>query len=345
MNLVQSLQFKNDKTDQINLIKYFILNSISPFYYDKNLHFNLLIILLNFFIDENSLQMNKNLTSEFPMQKFERNYLFEFQIHLQYPSVSNYSFELKNYIKNKIKNNKNKFNRYSTLLILLKLCSSNLNSFEELYNISSKISNGAFSTVFKVIPKNCINLMSENYISRVVKLVKSPKNGYERNSLFFILSEILILEKVSKLNEKLKFNPFLEIISFGYLASKNVYYILFPKLEYLRETRKHYQSSSESLSLTNRFDLHASGNSSEIIPFVLKIMAKIINDIKILHKNRITHFDIKADNIMYKNTDNSKIPILIDFGESLLGGKNERLRGTEYMRSPEMLKSSQLSEK
>lgn len=54
-----------------------------------------------------------------------------------------------------------------------------------------------------------------------------------------------------------------------------------------------------------------------------------------LHKLGVTHYDIKMDNIMMGGMG----PVLIDFGESLQGEQNLRLRGTELVRAPELLLS------
>lgn len=50
---------------------------------------------------------------------------------------------------------------------------------------------------------------------------------------------------------------------------------------------------------------------------MLSIMTPIVNAVKYLHQNRMTHLDIKPDNIMIVHDENGNIrPVLIDFGLS-----------------------------
>lgn len=56
---------------------------------------------------------------------------------------------------------------------------------------------------------------------------------------------------------------------------------------------------------------------------MLSIMNPIIKAVQYLHENRMTHLDIKPDNIMLTQDDNGKIrPVLIDFGLSKHYDKN-----------------------
>ena len=58
-----------------------------------------------------------------------------------------------------------------------------------------------------------------------------------------------------------------------------------------------------------------------------------------LHINNVTHYDIKADNILL---DDKLNVVLADFGECKMFTSEEdeyctKSRGTEYIKSPEML--------
>lgn len=48
----------------------------------------------------------------------------------------------------------------------------------------------------------------------------------------------------------------------------------------------------------------------------LSLLSPIMDAVDLLHHNRINHLDIKPDNIMLQDSDNGKIPVLIDFGLS-----------------------------
>jgi serine/threonine protein kinase len=219
-----------------------------------------------------------------------------------------------------------------------------LNDFNEKYILGSKFSSGAYSTVHFLEKKLISKVNSKNSINtRVVKLINSASNQHDRNCVFLLFSEIKILKMILKNNNFLyndniiepRNNQLLELVDYGYSSIKNSYFLIFPKLEYLQQKQR---GSSESLTVTNRFKFFTTSNDKNELNSVLRIIHKLILDIKYLHLKGITHFDIKADNIMYK-TDKlgKKEPILIDYGESLFGDNNHRLRGTEYMKSPEML--------
>lgn len=171
--------------------------------------------------------------------------------------------------------------------------------------IGHKINTGAFSVV------NEAQLFSLPLFA--VKNVQAESNIFDRNALFYLFNEIAILSnmklcsiKSGKFYEK---HRSLELIDF-HLSSTGQYMLLFPKLM----TRD--KSKSDVLT-------------------ALRIFNDVVDQVHFLHEQGITHYDIKGDNIMKEE----KRHIIVDFGESLQGEQSFRLRGTEYVRSPEMLNS------
>ena len=70
------------------------------------------------------------------------------------------------------------------------------------------------------------------------------------------------------------------------------------------------------------------GNDNEVI----NIIHQITQQLEYLHNRNIVHLDIKLSNILSIG-DNY---YLIDYGESYNFGIFDKLRGTEYIKSPEM---------
>lgn len=348
-----------------NRAKLYLLRHLSRVYLDTELHCAVLQLLLNCLVDASGFNLNERLTSQYPLHNFARNYLFIIEAHLKSPGNRRISLLLRDKLRTRARLAKwlqvrsrvlrrsspvdsgriasdtlRKWNRLQSMLILLKLLSPWLSDFDRKHILGSKFSSGAYSTVHHLSPK--LVDAAESTGARVVKLVSASANQHDRNSLFFLFSEIKILKII---RQNVNFvdstapcpgaHELLELVDYGFSLAKNAYYLIFPKLEYLQQKKR---GSSESLTVTNRFKFFAQSDDRTELACILRIMHQIIQNVKHLHLRGITHFDIKADNVMYR-TDSlgCKRPVLIDFGESLFGNQNNRLRGTEYMKSPEML--------
>lgn len=364
---IVGLSLVNESQVPKNKARRFLLRHLSQIYSSEPLHCSVIEFLLNCLIDRKGFDLNAELTSQFPLHKFKKNYLFILQMHLKSPDNQKVCVTLHDQLKEKINHIKQKkaslkllseanslekgifasshrellqrWNRLDSIKILLKLLSPHLSQLGRKYVFKSKFSSGAYSTVHHL--ETGVN--PGTHPRRVAKLVQVSSNQHDRNSAFFLFSEIKILKMILRNNNfrKGKRLPnrrgqLLELFDFGLCQEKNAYFLVFPELEYLQQRTR---GSSGSLTVTNRYKFFTDGDSGpEQMHSTLRILHKLIQDIRHLHLSGITHFDIKADNIMYK-TDalGRKVPLLIDFGESLFGGNGERLRGTEYMKSPEML--------
>lgn len=82
-------------------------------------------------------------------------------------------------------------------------------------------------------------------------------------------------------------------------------------------------------------------NNKNSIQSYIKIFQQVLKIVQLLHKNQITHYDIKADNILMESENPLKV-VLADFGTCHIysSPENENSlidRGTLYIKSPEML--------
>lgn len=85
---------------------------------------------------------------------------------------------------------------------------------------------------------------------------------------------------------------------------------------------------------------------SDNLASYLAIFRDTLQAVKVLHLHNTTHYDLKADNILLEygpnKLNNEFHVVLTDFGESRIFSNEEdeyciRSRGTEYIKSPEML--------
>jgi serine/threonine protein kinase len=204
---------------------------------------------------------------------------------------------------------------------LLKLLCTDLND-TSLYKGWKKMANGAYGTIY-----DCHTDL--NYPQEVaVKVTTFKESIYDRCVLHDIFSEITCLEYF-------RLQPNITTL-YDYGIHKGQYYIVMKK--YSGSLKKWREM--QTLPLEKNLGLY------------LKIFLKILTAITCLHNNNITHYDLKCDNVlidapevitefMDPNQVNFNIAIA-DFGEcKIYLNEDEELdlqnRGTEYIKSPEML--------
>jgi serine/threonine protein kinase len=81
------------------------------------------------------------------------------------------------------------------------------------------------------------------------------------------------------------------------------------------------------------------------LPILLRIFWQLLQTLLLLHEKSVTHYDIKADNVLLQFNAGQEEPsrvVLGDFGECRIfdQGRDEldmKSRGTECIKSPEML--------
>jgi serine/threonine protein kinase len=123
---------------------------------------------------------------------------------------------------------------------------------------------------------------------------------------------------------------------YDYGIHKGQYYIVMKK----------YQTSVKNWRLAQTLPLET------MLPLYLRIFMKILAAVQCLHSNNITHYDLKCDNVLIDSPavitsqhNLEELPFeiaLADFGEcKIFLNEDEELdlqnRGTEYIKSPEML--------
>lgn len=117
----------------------------------------------------------------------------------------------------------------------------------------------------------------------------STAQGKVENSLRDFISEATRLASFGKIHENIvKVNEV-------FMANNTAYYVM----QYVEG-----QSLADYIKSRGRLDIHET----------LKLMTPVITAVGALHKERLTHLDIKPDNIMLEKTDDGIRPILIDFG-------------------------------
>lgn len=189
-----------------------------------------------------------------------------------------------------------------------------LQSPKRIYTVEQVLGQGGFGITYKV----SANIRVDNVTIRTSFAVKEffMKESCERNLHDSVCYSSPVKDKVEeskkdflaeaqRLNKISLEHPNLIHVNEVFEANNTVYYVM----EYL-----------DSGSLRSYVRKHGALSEHE----ALEIMQPIFKAVAFLHQNRMTHLDIKPDNIMLKNdVDSGKvIPILIDFGLSKHYDKN-----------------------
>lgn len=202
---------------------------------------------------------------------------------------------------------------------LLKLLCSALNDVS-IYKDWKKIASGAYGTIFQ-----CGTGLPEPK-EVAIKLMSFPESIFDRCVLHDIFSEITCLEYF-RLHSSV-----VNIYDFG--VTNNDYFIVMKK----------YPLSLRAWRLKEEKPI------KKYLQLFLKIFMSILQAVKILHANNVTHYDLKCDNILVDIADEvnpiDNLPevkvTLADFGEcKIFLNEDEEFdfkdRGTECVRAPEML--------
>ena len=196
-------------------------------------------------------------------------------------------------------------------LRLLKLLSGALFD-SSTYMGWKKIATGAYGTVYE-----CETGLAEPE-KVAIKKMAVPKSIYDRCVLHDIFTEIASLEefRLEKCVTDL----------YDYGLDENDYYIVMKRYTLsLKEWRTQQQGSLE-----------------ENLPKCLTIYKEILKAMQIIHNHNVTHYDLKCDNVLLEYPIEDCQITIGDFGESRMFVNPEdevcmRNKGTEYIKSPEML--------
>lgn len=196
-------------------------------------------------------------------------------------------------------------------LRLLKLLSGALFD-SSVYMGWKKIATGAYGTVYE-----CKTGLAEPE-KVAVKKMAVPKSIYDRCVLHDIFTEIASLEEF-RLERCVT-----DLYDYG--LDENDYYIVMKRYPFnLKEWRLQQQGSFE-----------------ENIAKCLTIYKEVLKAIQIIHNHNVAHYDLKCDNVLLDYPIEDCQVTIGDFGESRMFVNSEdevcmRNKGTEYIKSPEML--------
>jgi serine/threonine protein kinase len=196
--------------------------------------------------------------------------------------------------------------------LLKLLCKKMLNV--SIYSGWDKLATGAYGTVYK-----CQTCLVEPKVV-AIKRMNFPQSIYERCVLHDIFSEITALEVLHQ------FNCTTELYDYG--VSESEYYIIMKK----------YDCSLKEWRVRQEKPL------AENLGVYFSIFKEVLRKVEILHSNKITHYDLKSENVMIEVGENDipKKVCLGDFGECYLFTDEQseysmKSKGTDYIKSPEML--------
>ena len=189
-----------------------------------------------------------------------------------------------------------------------------LHSPKRTYTVEMVLGQGGFGITYKV----SANLQVENVTIRTYFAIKEffMSDACERNENDSICYSSPVKDKVEesrkdflaeaqRLNKISLEHPNIIHVNEVFEANNTVYYVM----EYL-----------DAGSLRSYVREHGALSENE----ALSIMMPIMNAVDYLHQHRMTHLDIKPDNVMLKNDPDTGeiIPVLIDFGLSKHYDKN-----------------------
>ncbi|CAD8058754.1 unnamed protein product [Paramecium primaurelia] len=193
------------------------------------------------------------------------------------------------------------------IIRLLKLLCISLFDITQ-YTDWQKIASGAYGVIYQCKT----NLQEPDFVA--IKQMGTPKSIYERCVLHGLFTEIACMENF-------RLTPQVATL-YDYGVTSSDYIIVMKKYPLsLKEWRQQQK-----------------GFFQDNLGVYLSLYKEVLQAVQMLHNHNVTHYDIKADNILL---DGMHV-VLTDFGESSIFINEEdeycvRNRGTEYIKSPEML--------
>ena len=186
-----------------------------------------------------------------------------------------------------------------------------------------------------------------SYAEVAVKIVDTPQSVHDLTSAVSVYTEIAMLEAM-------ECDPWVaKLLDYG-VTGKSFYVVMQRYPASLKLWRTTYGRSLGAKELTKQ------------MPLYLGMYAQCIEAVNALEKYGVVHYDVKADNLLlepnpgcsldefWNPPGDAKEPpfcvVVTDFGESRMFAAGEavgtlRNRGTEYIKSPEMLTISNASQK
>eukprot|EP00026_Physarum_polycephalum_P001048 Phypoly_transcript_01049.p1 GENE.Phypoly_transcript_01049~~Phypoly_transcript_01049.p1 ORF type:complete len:1112 (+),score=220.65 Phypoly_transcript_01049:278-3613(+) len=293
-------------------------------YHAKDLHIAFLQLIFSMMLTQN-YTLDPLYSDQFPMVAKKLNIPYILHLHINHPQNEAMVSEL-------VSATQAMGTPYFRLLKLLFVKIFN----PLLYDDLERVATGAYGTVYKT------KLIHKEDTDIAVKLMAVPKSIHDRCVLHDIFTEILILDKF-------KNDPRCCHL-YDYGVDNDSYWIVM----------KSYKCSLKEWRLRQ-----TQTSFAQALPLYLNIFNNILNTMQFLVENKVNHFDIKCDNFLIhpkhsgisdqdfwsqpSSTPNFNV-CLADFGEAKIysmevDGYTTRNRGTEFIKSPEMLTVAYASQK
>lgn len=292
---------------------YFLCRARRAIYQDADLQVAMLELILNLLLAPGP-KLDPRYTAPFALEKHSPNVPFLLQKHLNHPANEIILAPLCDRI----------VRAGPAALVLLRLL------VQKLFNPNTYSQRdpgvrfrGAFGTVYRcALPY----LSDPGFVA--LKVIDLPSAVHDRSVLADLYTEIVVMEVM------VADQGVVPLIDFG--VGPDAAYLIMP---WYFASLKQWRSK------------HGPTLSRRLLPIYLTIYAQIIDTCCRLSDAGIVHFDIKCDNFLL-----APLPgvadgevwdppgdgplfrvVLADFGESILSECTTRNRGTEYIKSPEML--------
>mmetsp|Transcript_10661 Transcript_10661/g.20673 ORF Transcript_10661/g.20673 Transcript_10661/m.20673 type:complete len:1973 (-) Transcript_10661:893-6811(-) len=272
-------------------------------YCDDELHVCMLGLVFCLLLTPTRGTLEESYCSQYPINNGKPNVLFMLHSHLNHPSNQHILPRLAQLISHIVP-------PLAGQRLLKLLCTAFFDS--KLYTGWRKIGTGAYGTVYE-----CETGLSEP-VTVAIKKMSVPKSIYDRSVLHDIFTEIACLEEF-------RLEKYVTDL-YDYGVDENDYYIVM----------KHYTISLKAW----RTDLP--GPYEDYLHLFLTLFKEVLKAVQIIHKHNVTHYDLKCDNVLLDGDPNDCRVTLGDFGECrmFVNAEDElclRNKGTEYIKSPEML--------
>lgn len=178
-----------------------------------------------------------------------------------------------------------------------------VNSGNEKYLVMEVLGSGGFGITYKVLRLSDRRVMAlkEYFPDKLCERGEGNTISYLQSNREAIETGIDdFLTEAGRLNRQNLAHPNIVAVDEAFRANHTAYYAM----EYVAgDTLRRY--------------LTRNGKHPFTVEQTLSVMRPILEAVNLLHKNRLTHLDIKPDNILLtKEADDSLRPVLIDFGQS-----------------------------
>ncbi|BBN11114.1 hypothetical protein MPTK1_5g09170 [Marchantia polymorpha subsp. ruderalis] len=221
-----------------------------------------------------------------------------------------------------------------------------------LYRSRNRIAHGAFAQVYTATVRN----QSVDAEERVVlKVIDVPKGPHDPCRFFDVFSEVEILERF--VGEP----RVCQILDYGVDAESFILVLKHYKCSLRTWRERHHGKPGGEIKPSPEVQQQTFYTR---LPLYLEVFSAVLQAVKVLEAENVVHYDLKCDNILLEPVDpccpesefwtptwppadaSKLLPFRVciaDFGQSkaslYLGGEcTVRNRGTEYVKSPEMLK-------